>query len=230
MESLPTSEIVIREYNMKNILLSEEIKGKDYTDRTGYNWDGSFRERVILKDGKTTKVPPKEKPETIPRGAIFNYVFRAWENGLFEGNKKNGVWRLWQTTGEEYGFITYQNDVYEGRMFLKKKDIIYIDVIMKTGEVHSSPYLEKKATYYFKKLKEEKRKDINSEFYWNENNYKTCSQTMFGMDYLQLQYSEICKDCKKKNLDFGYSKKLKTYKCFPKQRINFFTQKYIEAE
>ena len=229
-ETLPNSEKMIRKYNMKNTLLSEVIRGADYEDKTTYNWDGSFRERKIIKNGQEEKAPPRQIPNSIPKNAIFNYVFKAWESGVLINNKKNGVWKLWQTTGEEYGFITYLNDIYEGRMFLKKKDIIYLDIYMKNGQIYSSPYLEKKVLNYFEKFKEVQRKDNDSDFYKNEANYKNCSQTMFGMDFLQLQYAEICKECKRKNLDFGYSKKLNTYKCFPKQEINFLTQKYVEAD
>jgi hypothetical protein len=150
VEKISSFETKIQEYNMHNILLKEELQERDSVDTTYYNWDGSFRERIVYKNGKNQKLPPKEKPKNIPETSQFNYTFRAWENGVLINNKKNGVWKLWLPTGEEYGFITYQNDIFHGRMFLKKDGIIYADIIMKEGKVFASPYLEKKAIEFHK--------------------------------------------------------------------------------
>lgn len=60
------------------------------------------------------KLPPIDKPDTIPKKSNFNFDFRKWESGDTTSSKKNGIWTLWWPSGQKAGTIEYTSDIYNG--------------------------------------------------------------------------------------------------------------------
>jgi antitoxin component YwqK of YwqJK toxin-antitoxin module len=60
------------------------------------------------------KLPPINKPETIPKTSNFNFDFNKWESGDTISSKKNGIWKLWWPSGHNAGTIEYESNLYNG--------------------------------------------------------------------------------------------------------------------